>query len=108
MKAGLALLSELKTKGKKIYVTPGLVDQGIETERVHTELGKAIAVAKPDELYLMRNSVEQFIESAVIESGYGGKIKVIDEPLKFYQHLETIVAKDDIVMCQNDWPDFYN
>lgn len=108
MKAGLALLKKLKTKGRKIYVTPGLVDQGFETEAVHTELGKAIAMSQPDMLYLMQNSVRAVIEASALKAGFKGEIKVIDEPLQFYQHLENIVAKDDIVMCQNDWPDNYN
>src|SRR4029079_174498 len=38
LRAGLRLLHKLPAK-RKIYVTPGLVDQGGETERVHLELG---------------------------------------------------------------------
>ena len=108
MKAGLALLSELKTKGRKIYVTPGLVDQGPLTESVHTELGQMIAKSQPDLLYLMQNSVSSLIENSATKAGFKGEIKVIDEPLRFYQHLENIVANGDIVMCQNDWPDNYS
>jgi UDP-N-acetylmuramoyl-tripeptide--D-alanyl-D-alanine ligase len=108
MKAGLTLLSELKTKGRKIYATPGLVDQGIETERVHVELGKLIAKAQPTEVYLMQNSVVDYVVQSLLASNYSGKLKVIDEPLQFYTNIENIVAKDDIVMCQNDWPDYYN
>ena len=108
MKAGLELLNELSTKGRKIYVTPGLVDQGDETERVHKLLGGYIADAQPDALYLMKNSVSELIQSSALAEGFSGRIKIVDEPLKFYQSLETIVAAGDIVMCQNDWPDYYN
>jgi UDP-N-acetylmuramyl pentapeptide synthase len=108
MKAGLLLLKQLRTTGRKIYVTPGLVDQGAETERVHAELGRIIGDAQPEEVYLMKNSVSDIIEASLVGAGYKGRIKVISEPLQFYQNLESIVARGDIVMCQNDWPDYYN
>lgn len=108
MRAGLSLLKQLKTTGRKIYVTPGLVDQGVEVERVHAELGKLIAQSHPDEVYLMENSVSDIIEASLVGAGYKGKVKIISEPLQFYQNLESILAKDDIIMCQNDWPDYYN
>src|SRR5262249_13875822 len=38
IRAGTALLRELKA-ARKIYVTPGLVDQGEETGKVHREAG---------------------------------------------------------------------
>ncbi|MCA9346982.1 hypothetical protein KC930_00165 [Candidatus Saccharibacteria bacterium] len=107
MKAGLALLKELKTKGQKRYATPGLVDQGAETVRVHVELGKAIAQAKPDYVYLMNNSVTEIIKNTLQSEKFKGKVQIVDEPLSFYQNIESVLAKGDIILCQNDWPDYY-
>ncbi|HEX5447670.1 MAG TPA: Mur ligase family protein, partial [Candidatus Saccharimonadales bacterium] len=47
IKAGLELLVELPAK-RKIYVTPGLVDQGEHSAEIHRQLGQYIAAARPD------------------------------------------------------------
>ncbi len=105
MKAGLKLLAALPAK-RKLYVTPGLVDQGPETERVHLELGQAIAAAKPDLVVLMHNSVTDFIEKGLTD--YKGEVMIEDEPLRFYTNLDQFVAAGDLVLMQNDWTDNYS
>jgi len=104
MKAGLNLLVGLPGS-RKIYVTPGLVEQGDQKEKVHLELGKAINKANPDIVVLMKNSATPFIQKGM--EGYKGKCQVIDEPLEFYNSLDLYVAKGDVVLMQNDWTDNY-
>lgn len=104
MRAGLELLRELPAK-RTIYVTPGLVDQGDENERVHKELGGLITQSNPDKVVLMRNSVTGFIKQGMVD--YKGDLVIEDDPLGFYTNLEHVVAAGDVVMMQNDWPDSY-
>ena len=106
MKAGLNLLNELSAK-RKIYITPGLVDQGSENARVHKDLGRAIARSKPDMTVLMKNSVADYINSGLKEGGYSGELLIEDDPLNFYTNLSQFVAAGDLVLMQNDWPDQY-
>lgn len=105
MKAGLALLAELPAK-RKIYVTPGLVDQGPENKRVHIELGKAIAAAQPDLVVLMKNSATKFIKEGL--GDFSGNLQVEEDPLNFYTNLDQIIAAGDLVLLQNDWTDNYS
>lgn len=107
MKAGLALLRELPGK-RKIYVTPGLVDQGEETQVVHEELGRAIAAAKPDKLVLMYNSATKPIETGLKAGKFKGELQVEHYPLDYYLNLDQFLAAGDVVMLQNDWTDNYN
>lgn len=107
MKAGLEYLRAISVKGKKIYATPGLVDQGRETELVHTLLGEYIANAKPDVVYIMQNSVTQIIKAALEAHSFGGRITIIHDPLSFYTNIQDVLAKGDVILCQNDWPDVY-
>lgn len=107
MKAGLALLKALPAK-RRIYVTPGLVDQGAETERVHRELGQAIAKAAPDKVILMKNSVTKFIQQGLAHANYSGNLQIEPDPLAYYNGLDQHVAAGDVVMLQNDWPDSYS
>lgn len=105
-RAGLALLSHLPAK-RKIYVTPGLVDQGIETERVHLEIGGLIAAAKPDRVVLMKNSTTEDIVKGLQEAGYKGDLQIEADPLLYYTNLEHIIAGGDLIVMQNDWTDNY-
>src|SRR6185503_13001801 len=56
IRAGTQLLKDLPAK-RKIYVTPGLVDQGQESGKIHEEMGRLIASARPDMVVLMEHSV---------------------------------------------------
>lgn len=106
VKAGLGLLRELPAK-RKIYVTPGLVDQGSEKERTHVEIGRLIAKARPDKVILMRNSTTSYIQKGLIIDNYNGEVQIESDPLNFYQNVEHIVAGGDLLMMQNDWTDNY-
>lgn len=106
IKAGTELLREIEAK-RKIYITPGLVDQGVETERVHLEVGKLIAAAKPDLVVLMNNSVTKYIEKGLKAANYDGKIQIEDSPLDFYSNVNHFVAAGDLLVMQNDWTDNY-
>lgn len=106
MRAGLALLKQLSGK-RKTYITPGLVEQGKETESVHQELGKLIAKAQPDSVYLMKNSVLEYIQEGMHQANFTGKLTVVDDPLSFYENLQFMVSSGDLVLMQNDWPDGY-
>lgn len=106
IRAGTELLKELGAN-RKIYVTPGLVDQGEETERVHVAMGKLIAAAKPDLVVLMKNSTTKYIEKGLEQGKFKGELRVESNPLDFYNNLNHFVANGDLVVLQNDWTDNY-
>lgn len=106
IRAGLQLLTDLPAK-RKLYVTPGLVEQGEETERVHEEIGRLIAAAKPDRTILMQNSTTQFIIKGLEAAQYSGDLHIEADPLTFYTNLEHVLASGDLIVMQNDWTDNY-
>lgn len=106
IRAGLALLKTLEAR-RKIYVTPGLVDQGRETERVHRQMGEYIADAHPDMVVLMQNSALPHISAGLTAGAYTGEVRIETDPLEFYTNLKHFVAAGDIVLMQNDWTDNY-
>lgn len=105
MRAGLALLAELPAK-RKIYITPGLVDQGSDEADIHRRLGQDITHANPDQVVLMKHSVTDYILAGMKD--YKGQVVIEDDPLEFYTNLDKFVAAGDLVLMQNDWPDNYN
>jgi UDP-N-acetylmuramoyl-tripeptide--D-alanyl-D-alanine ligase len=106
IRVGLALLTELTAK-RKIYVTPGLVDQGDESENIHRHMGQLIAAAQPDVVVLMQNSVTNFIQQGITTHDYQGELRIESDPLAFYNNIEHFVAAGDVILMQNDWPDNY-
>jgi len=105
VRAGIELLQELSA-AKKIYVTPGLVEQGSKVEENHRAIGEMLARAKFDKIVLMQNSVTKFIVSGLGEK-FHGELILIDDPLTFYLNLDKFVAAGDVVLMQNDWTDNY-
>jgi UDP-N-acetylmuramoyl-tripeptide--D-alanyl-D-alanine ligase len=106
IRAGTALLKELSAK-RKIYVSPGLVDQGKDSKQVHEEMGRLIAAASPDIVVLMSNSAAPSILKGLHEAGFSKEVLVEDDPLGFYTNLQAFVAAGDVVLMQNDWTDNY-
>lgn len=105
VKAGLELLKEVSAK-RRIYVTPGLVEQGKETATIHNQIGQLVAPVA-DIVVLMHNSVTEFIIAGLSEANFKGELLIMDDPLKFYKHLDQLTAKGDVVLMQNDWTDNY-
>lgn len=105
VKAGLEFLKH-SAASRRMYVTPGLVEQGSMTETVHREMGRQIADSA-DVVVLMQNSVTEYIKAGMKKAGFKGKLVEIDNPLDFYTNLDQFVASGDIVLMQNDWTDNY-
>lgn len=106
IKAGISLLSELHGS-RKTYVTPGLVNQGEDNEKIHQEIGRLIAEAHPHKVVLMKNSVTKYIRYGLENSGYSGEVVIEENPLGFYTNIDQYVAAGDIILMQNDWTDNY-
>jgi UDP-N-acetylmuramoyl-tripeptide--D-alanyl-D-alanine ligase len=105
-RAGIELLKELPAK-RKIYTTPGLVEQGSATETNHREIAKLLNGAKFDKIVLMQNSATKIIADELHSRKYRGEILMIKNPLNFYENLDKFVAAGDVVLMQNDWTDNY-
>lgn len=105
VEAGLKLLASLPAK-RRIYVTPGLVEQGDKTQEVHEKIGRLVADTA-DVAVLMRNSVTDHILTGLHAAGFKGKIDIVDDPLAFYANLEHYIVAGDVVLMQNDWTDNY-
>lgn len=108
IRAGTQLLAELPAAKCKVYVSPGLVDQGVETQPIHETMGEMIALAQPDVVVLMQNSVTKYIENGLKLAGFKGELRIENDPLAFYKNLDQFVAAGDLVLMQNDWTDNYS
>ncbi len=105
VESGLRLLEKSNAQ-RKIYVTPGLVEQGGETKAIHIKMGELIAPVA-DVVMLMQNSTTSYICQGLKNKGFAGKLQMIDNPLEFYENIQHFVVAGDVVLMQNDWTDNY-
>lgn len=105
MKAGIDFVASVKAK-RKVYVTPGLVDTASQKARLHKDIGQRAAKVF-DLVVLIKNSNAPFIKQGLTKGGFKGELLEIDDPLGFYQNLESFVAGGDLVLMQNDLTDNY-
>lgn len=105
IKAGIELLINLKCSGHKIYVTPGLIMQGQENERVHCQISSLLGASNFDQIYLVRNKNTEIIFKEVSKTSFSGQVEFIEDPLSFYTNIQSFLAKGDIILMQNDLPD---
>lgn len=103
--AGIAWLKTVPAK-RRVYVTPGLVEQGAKTQEVHERIGQQLADVA-DVVVLMQNSVTPYIKAGLEKAGFTGVVQMVQDPLTFYSNLEHVVAAGDVVLMQNDWTDNY-
>lgn len=105
IRAGLEYLKNVSAK-RKIYVTPGLVEQGSLSSNIHYKIGQQIAESA-DVVYLMSNSTTNDILNGIKSKNFTGVINIVNDPLDFYSNIEHIIASGDVVLMQNDWTDNY-
>ena len=93
-------------KFTRILVTPGLVELGSESNKIHVELGKQI-VSKVDIVILVGKNER----TASLAKGIGGKVKVmyIDKTLDFVAAVKELkLKKEPFVLIENDVTENYN
>ncbi len=93
---------------RRWYVTPGLVEMGVQTESIHKEIGRQLATANIEKVVLIKNSVTTDIEQGLKESQFSGEIMWFEDALAAFAALPHLTLPGDVVLLQNDWPDQYN
>jgi len=93
--------------GKKIIVTPGMIDLGKKQEELNEQFGKYIA-SVCDEVILVGELQTKPILKGLLESGYDEKhIHIINDVKKAFVLIQKLKDKDTYVLLENDLPDLF-
>lgn len=106
IKTGIDFVGSVKGFKRKIFVTPGLVDTAEQKAKLHRDIGRQAAKVF-DEIFVIKNSNAPYIKQGAEKAKFKGSFAEIEDPLGFYQNLESMVASGDLVLLQNDLPDNY-
>ena len=94
--------------GRKIIVTPGMVELGADEDRYNYEFGRQMASCV-DEAYLIGRKHTEPIQKALLENGFDSEHIHICDSLNEASHmLAASGQKGDVILYENDLPDHYN
>ena len=94
--------------GRKIVITPGLVELGKIENMANREMGKTLSQHADMVIIVGRHNAEMLI-NGLLEGGFDREnIKFAKSLNKGNQLLNEIVKEGDIVLFENDLPDNYN
>ena len=94
--------------GRKIVLTPGLVELGKEENVINFELGKTLAKHADMVIVIGHHNAEMII-NGLIEAGMDREnIKFAKTLNKGNELLNEIMKEGDVVLFENDLPDNYN
>ena len=106
VKAALEVLSGFE--GRKIVLTPGLVELGKDEAYANYEMGKAIAAVADILIVIGRHNGDMLIKGW-LESGRSGDDAFFAKNLaKGNEKLNEIMRAGDVVLFENDLPDTYS
>jgi len=105
-KMALEVLSMMP--GKKIVVTPGMIDLGAEQYKLNREFGVQIA-SVADEVILIGKEQTKSIYDGLLEKKYKRKnIYVLNDVKDAFAIIQKLHKKETYVLLENDLPDIFN
>ncbi|MEX1010887.1 MAG: UDP-N-acetylmuramoyl-tripeptide--D-alanyl-D-alanine ligase [Balneolaceae bacterium] len=95
--------------GRKILITPGMIELGTEQERENRDFGQKIAAAKPDLVLLVgREQTNPILEGIREKGGDGIDVRIVSSLFEANELLSGYAAPGDVVLYENDLPDSFN
>lgn len=95
-------------EGRKIVLTPGLVELGKEENIANFEMGKLLATVADKVIIIGKHNAVMLI-NGLVEAGFDrSNIKFAKNLKKGNETLNEMLEEGDVVLFENDLPDNYN
>ncbi|MDO4799044.1 MAG: UDP-N-acetylmuramoyl-tripeptide--D-alanyl-D-alanine ligase [Bacillota bacterium] len=106
-KAALDVLQSLATNGKRIIMTPGMIELAEKEYAVHFHFGQQIA-AVCDYVILVSERQTRHIREGLAASGYDmNRVQVVPTMSAAFQAMRSVASAGDVVLIENDLPDAF-
>lgn len=96
-----------RAKGRKIVLTPGLVELGKNSKIIHHQIGELYAKNKVDLVLLIKNKQTSEIIKGLQQYKFND-YKIYNDTQEAHDDLKNILKKGDTIIFQNDLPDIYS
>ena len=106
VKSTIELLKNIKWH-RRLYLTPGLVELGKESFRIHHEIWEMLATVV-DKVLLIDNVATKSVYNWLVDAGFNkNNITIYKSTLDAHEDLKNILIWEDVIVFQNDWSDNY-
>jgi UDP-N-acetylmuramoyl-tripeptide--D-alanyl-D-alanine ligase len=107
VRMALEVLSALPG-GRKVMITPGMVELGAREEEEHRQMGRLAAEAC-DYVILVGAARTRAIAAGLAEKAYPpDRLAVVGSLKEATQRLQSVIQSGDVVLFENDLPDTYD
>lgn len=107
-KNAVDILSRFES-GRRIIITPGMIELGELEHKMNYEFGQAIGEAELDLVILVGSKKTEAIRKGIASTGYpGDKVKVAGSLFKANDIMKDYARAGDVVLYENDLPDTFN
>lgn len=107
-KNAVEILGEFKT-GKRIIITPGMIELGELEEEENRKFGNAIARAELDLVILVGEERAKPIKEGIEElTSSNDHVKVVNSLFEANDIAREYASAGDVILYENDLPDVYN
>lgn len=101
-------LSQFKT-GRRIIITPGMIELGEKQEEKNREFGEAIGKANLDLVILVGREQTKDIRTGIASTGFDmDKVEMARNLYDANRTMQEFAEKGDVVLYENDLPDTFN
>lgn len=94
--------------GKKVLITPGMVELGDLQDELNREFGRQIAQAAPDQVLLVGPRQTQPILEGILETNPSQSVKQVRTLFEANDWIDSYTSAGDVILYENDLPDSYN
>lgn len=102
------ILSQFDT-GRRIIVTPGMIELGRKEEEKNREFGEAIGRAGLDLVILVGRKRTAPIREGILSEGFdSNRIRVVDSLFEANEIVQEYADEGDVILYENDLPDTYD
>ncbi len=95
------------TNGKRIIVTPGMIELGSEQYKLNRELGEYIAGKIDIAIVVGKYNREAIVEGLKNQNTEDTKIIIVDTFNQAQEKLQSLLSPTDTVLYENDLPDTF-
>lgn len=95
--------------GRRIIITPGMIELGKLQEEKNREFGKTIGKADLDLVILVGAKQTEAVRKGIASSGFPSeKVKVVSSLFKANELVRGYAKSGDVILYENDLPDTFN
>ncbi|MBP3766516.1 MAG: UDP-N-acetylmuramoyl-tripeptide--D-alanyl-D-alanine ligase [Bacilli bacterium] len=94
--------------GKRIVVTPGMIEMGSMQKELNHKFGEQIADAVDEVILVGKNQTKDIYEGIISKKFKKDKIHIINDVKEAFPMMQQLKEKDTYVLLENDLPDIFN